>query len=166
MTKYAHIASNFLLESTQPGQRIIKTSIGDFRIRKNGKTILVIDQGKEYEEMLRVVPIKSKKPAFSGFTGGINSLKIPKRNQEVVKFMASIGNGVEKALNATITDQGYLQKRKGYTTFGEMVDVLWNINKQNKKTGFTSEYTVILPLKGTKPIYKKTLRNKNAQPFS
>lgn len=87
-------------------------------------------------------------------------MKLLKRNQEVVKFMASIGNGVEKALNATITDQGYLQKRKGYTTFGEMVDVLWNINKQNKKMGFTGEYTVILPLKGTKPIYKKTLKTK------
>lgn len=84
-------------------------------------------------------------------------MKILKRNQETVKFMAAIGKGVEKALNATITDQGYLQKRKGYTTFGEMVDVLWNINKQNKKMGFTSEYTVILPLKGAKPIYKKTL---------
>lgn len=87
-------------------------------------------------------------------------MKLLKRNQEVVKFMASIGNGVEKVLNATITDQGYLQKRKGYTTFGEMVDVLWNINKQNKKMGFTGEYTVILPLKGTKPIYKKTLKTK------
>lgn len=81
-----------------------------------------------------------------------------KRNEEIFKFMATIGRGVEKAVNATITDQGYLQKRKGYNTFGEMVDVLWNINKQNKKMGFTSEYTVILPLKGIKPIYKKTLR--------
>jgi len=81
-----------------------------------------------------------------------------KRNKEIVKFMATIGKGVEKALNATITDQGYLTKRKGYNTFGEMVDVLWNINKQNKKMGFTSEYTIILPLKGTKPIYKKTLK--------
>jgi hypothetical protein len=87
-------------------------------------------------------------------------MKIPKRNNEVVKFMATIGNGVEKAVDATITDQGYLQRRKGYTTFGEMVDVLWNINKQNKKMGFTAEYTVILPLKGIKPIYKKTLRRK------
>lgn len=84
---------------------------------------------------------------------------IPKRNQEVVKFMASIGNGVEKAVNATITNDGYLQKRKGYTTFGEMVDVLWKINKQNRKMRFTSEYTIILPLKGTKPIYKKTLKD-------
>lgn len=85
---------------------------------------------------------------------------IPKRNNEVVRFMATIGRGVEKAVNATITNQGYLQKRKGYTTFGEMVDVLWAINKQNRKMGFTSEYTVVLPLKGIKPIYKKTLKNK------
>lgn len=83
-----------------------------------------------------------------------------KRNNETVKFMATLGNGVEKALNATVTDQGYLQKRKGYTTFGEMVDVLWNINKQNKKMHFTSEYTIVLPLKGIKPIYKKTLKKK------
>ena len=81
-----------------------------------------------------------------------------KQNKEIVKFMSTIGRGVEGALNATITDQGYLIKRKGYSTFGEMVDVLWNINKQNKKMGFTSEYTIILPLKGTKPIYKKTLK--------
>jgi len=81
-----------------------------------------------------------------------------KQNKEIVKFMATIGRGVEGALNATITDQGYLTKRKGYSTFGEMVDVLWNINKQNKKMKFTSEYTIILPLKGTKPIYKKTLK--------
>lgn len=81
-----------------------------------------------------------------------------KRNEETVKFMVDIGNGVEKALNATITDGGILQKRAGYNTFGEMVDVLWKINKQNKKMKFTSEYTIILPLKGTKPIYKKTLK--------
>lgn len=88
-------------------------------------------------------------------SGGVKS---GKRNQEVVKFMATIGQGVQKVVNATITDQGYLTKRKGYNTFGEMVDVLWNINKQNKKMGFTSEYTVILPLKGTKPVYKKTIK--------
>lgn len=83
-----------------------------------------------------------------------------KRNVENFKFMSLIGNGVEKALNATITDGGCLMKRKGYNTFGEMVDVLWEINKQNKKMGFTSEYTVVLPLKGTKPIYKKTLHKR------
>jgi len=81
--------------------------------------------------------------------------------KEKIKFMATIGwNGgtVEKALNAVITDQGILKKREGYKTFGEMVNVLWNINKQNKKMGFTAEYTVVLPLKGTKPIYKKTTK--------
>ena len=66
MTKYAHVASNFiLLESTQPGQRIIKTSIGDFRIRKNGKRFLVIDQGKENEEIVRVTPVETKTPNLS-----------------------------------------------------------------------------------------------------
>jgi hypothetical protein len=80
--------------------------------------------------------------------------------QNKVKFSATtdgFSGGIIKALNAEITDKGYLTKRKGYKTFGEMVDVLWKINKQNKKVGFTCEYTVILPLKGTKPIYKKTL---------
>lgn len=73
------------------------------------------------------------------------------------------GGGVKSGLNAEITDQGYIKKREGYNTFGEMVDVLWKINKQNKKIGFTCEYTVILPLKGTKPIYKKTLQNISTQ---
>lgn len=65
MTKYAHVASSFLLESTKPGQRIIKTSIGDFRIRKNGKRFLVIDRGKENEEILRVTPVETKTPNLS-----------------------------------------------------------------------------------------------------
>lgn len=60
MTKYAHVASNFLLESTQPGQKIIRTSIGDFRIRKNGKRILIIDQGKDNQEIVKVTPVKTK----------------------------------------------------------------------------------------------------------
>jgi len=37
-------------------------------------------------------------------------------------------------------------------------ELIWKKGKQNKKMGFTSEYTVVLPLKGTKPIYKKTLK--------
>jgi len=80
--------------------------------------------------------------------------------KDKIKFMATIGwkgGTVEKALNAVITDQGHLKKRKGYKTFGEMVHVLWEINKQNRKMGFASEYTVVLPLRGRKPIYKKTL---------
>lgn len=88
-----------------------------------------------------------------------------KRNNEVVtssfqtkRFeVDSWKNGILKAVNLEMQDNGYVKKRKGYNTFGEMVDVLWNINKQNKKMRFTGEYTVILPLKGTKPIYKKTL---------
>lgn len=81
-----------------------------------------------------------------------------KRNEELVKATAVIGSFKTKAINMVITDQGWLTKRRGYNTFGEMVDVLWKINKQNKKMGFTAEYTVVLPLKGTKPIYKKTLK--------
>jgi len=40
-----------------------------------------------------------------------------------------------------------------------MVDVLWNINKRLKKYQAKVQYTITLPLKGTKPVYKKTLRN-------
>ena len=82
-----------------------------------------------------------------------------KRNQELVTTNFEIGDGgFKNGVNVEITKEGMIKKRKGYNTFGEMVDVLWNINKQNRKMGFTCEYTVILPLKGTKPIYKKTLR--------
>lgn len=84
-----------------------------------------------------------------------------KRNEETVKMELETegwNGGILKAVNVDIDNAGFIKKRKGYNTFGEMVHVLWNINKQNKKMGFTAEYTVILPLKGTKPIYKKTLR--------
>jgi len=81
-----------------------------------------------------------------------------KRNEEANQFVATFGAGITAAVDVTITDQGYLTRRKRYNTFGEMVDVLWNINKQNKKMGLTAEYTVVLPLKGTKPIYKKTTK--------
>lgn len=69
-----------------------------------------------------------------------------------------LGSGILKAVNVEILDNGFVKKRRGYNTFGEMVDVLWSINKQNKKMGFTGDYTVRLPLKGTKPVYKKTLK--------
>lgn len=84
-----------------------------------------------------------------------------KRNDELVTSKVSIGDGgFSNGLNILINDDGHIKRRKGYSTFGEMVDVLWKINKQAKKMGWSSEYTVRLPLKGTKPIYKKTLRKK------
>ena len=86
-----------------------------------------------------------------------------KRCNDVTKsgaFVSSFeygANTITKAVNLEIEDNGFVKKRRGFKTFGEMVDVLWSINKQNKKMHFTAEYTIILPLKGTKPVYKKTL---------
>lgn len=84
-----------------------------------------------------------------------------KRNNELVTAEITIGtDGFSGGLNVVPDDRGRITKRKGYNTFGEMVDVLWKINKHLKK--FHSgpiQYTVTLPLKGTKPIYKKTLAN-------
>lgn len=88
-------------------------------------------------------------------------MKILKRNQELITSSFEIdgfNGGINTARNIDIQSTGTIQKRKGYNTFGEMVDVLWNINKRYKKQGFSGEFTVTLPLKGTKPVYKKTLR--------
>lgn len=83
-----------------------------------------------------------------------------KRNEELVKatLITDWSGGINQSVNLVPTSNGAITKRKGYNTFGEMVDVLWKINKQNKKMKFKSEYTITLPLKGTKPIYKKTLQ--------
>ena len=84
-----------------------------------------------------------------------------KRNEESVTtelIIDGFSGGINNIINAEITKQGYVSKRKGYNTFGEMVHVLWEINKRAKKMGFKGEYTVSLPLRGTKPIYKKTIK--------
>lgn len=87
-------------------------------------------------------------------------MKIPKRNDELVTSRFEIGDsGFTGGLNVEIDHDGTIKRRKGYNTFGEMVHVLWELNKKAKKMGWSSEYTVRLPLKGTKPVYKKTLRN-------
>lgn len=86
-------------------------------------------------------------------------MKSNNRNDELVRTTLITGNNsIVRAVNLEMEDNGFVKKRAGYSTFGEMVHVLWKINKQNKKMGFTGEYTVILPLKGTKPVYKKTLK--------
>lgn len=78
--------------------------------------------------------------------------------KEVITSSFSIGDkGFSGGLNVEVLDNGTIAKRNGYTTFGEMVHVLWKINKQARKMGWESEYTIKLPLKGNKPIYKKTL---------
>lgn len=80
-----------------------------------------------------------------------------KRNEEVFTTEFTVGgDGYSGGLNIDLTDKGNIIRRKGYNTFGEMVDVLWNINKNLKKHGAKVQYTVMLPLKGTKPVYKKT----------
>jgi len=88
-------------------------------------------------------------------------MKTNKRNTEVVSASFEIDGfsaGVNSMVNVEVNKRGEIVKRLGFNTFGEMVDVLWNINKRAKKIGFTGDYTIRLPLKGTKPIYKKTLR--------
>jgi hypothetical protein len=89
-------------------------------------------------------------------------MKVNKRNDELVTSEVKMGKGFISGLNIEFTNKGMIKRRKGYNTFGEMVDVLWDINKRMKKNRFTQPitYTIILPLKGTKPIYKKTLRTK------
>lgn len=91
-------------------------------------------------------------------------MKIPKRNEELVKAEFEINGftgGLNMSKNVVIDDEGTISKRTGYNTFGEMVHVLWKINKQYKKNGYKGEFTVTLPLKGTKPVYKKTLEKTN-----
>lgn len=89
------------------------------------------------------------------------SKPVRERSKELITAKFEIGDkGFMGGLNVEITDNGMIKKRNGYNTFGEMVDVLWNINKKAKKYKWTGEYTVTLPLKGTKPIYKKTLDSK------
>jgi hypothetical protein len=83
------------------------------------------------------------------------------RNDELIETKFTIDeSGFTGGLNVEITDKGYITRRKGYNTFGEMVDVLWKINKRARKMGWGSQYTVTLPLKGTKPVYKKTLKGR------
>jgi hypothetical protein len=80
------------------------------------------------------------------------------RNDELVTSKFEVGDGgFSNGLNVVIENNGTITKRKGYNTFGEMVDVLWNINKKLKKFNSKIVYTIMLPLKGTKPVYKKTL---------
>jgi hypothetical protein len=82
-----------------------------------------------------------------------------KRNEELITTSFEVGDsGFSNGLNVEITSDGTIKRRKGFNTFGEMVHVLWELNKKAKKMGWSSDYTVRLPLKGIKPIYKKTLK--------
>lgn len=81
-------------------------------------------------------------------------------NEFLKKFTLGSNSKISDAQNVVINTRGEIESRKGWKTFGEMVDVLWKINKQNRKMGFVGEYTIKLPLKGVKPIYKKTIKSK------
>lgn len=58
--KYYHFPTerNKLTMATVPHDNVIHTEQGIFKIRKNGRVIIVIDTGKENEETLRVTPLQ------------------------------------------------------------------------------------------------------------
>ncbi len=45
-----------------------------------------------------------------------------------------------------------------WETFAEMVHELWIQNKRLKKFGVQMNYTIRIPLRGYKPVYKKTTK--------
>ena len=55
MIKYAHIPSETLLVSLKPGDRIIQTTSGNYKVRKNGRTFIKID-----DEIVRVTPLLTR----------------------------------------------------------------------------------------------------------
>ncbi len=56
--KYTHVPNNHLQLSVKPGDKIIRTEDGVYKVRKNGKLLMMIDQGKDNEEVIRVTRIK------------------------------------------------------------------------------------------------------------
>lgn len=48
-----------LTERTKPGNKIIHTTMGTFKVRKNGRLHLAIDEGKN-REFIRCTPVKSQ----------------------------------------------------------------------------------------------------------
>lgn len=64
-------------------------------------------------------------------------------------------DSVSSCLNLEIKNNGIIIRRREFKNFANMVNILWQINQQNKKMGFTCEYTIVLPMKGT----KKSLKN-------
>ena len=60
-------------------------------------------------------------------------------------------------MNISYNHDGTIRKRIGWRTFAEMVHDLWIQNKRLKKFGYEMDYTLRLPLKGYKPVLKKTI---------
>lgn len=63
-----------------------------------------------------------------------------------------------QAVNMYFNTNGTAQVRRGWRFFGDMVHELWRINKIAQKSGLSSDIIVRIPLRGRKPIFKKTLR--------
>lgn len=61
--------------------------------------------------------------------------------------------------NISMNNDGSLRRRIGWRTFADMVHELWIQNKRLKNIGGEMDYTLRLPLKGYKPVYKKTQRS-------
>lgn len=58
--KYYHsLHKNKLTQALTPSDKFIRTEDGDFKIRKNGKIILIIDAGNDNEEAVRVTPLQN-----------------------------------------------------------------------------------------------------------
>lgn len=74
-----------------------------------------------------------------------------------ISFIKDFRGEITESNNIVISNDGIIKRIKGYTTFGQMVDELWKINERYKRQGFQGNYTITLPLKGTKPVYKRTL---------
>ncbi len=58
MIKYNHVCNNLLTESIKAGTKIIPTEFGTFKIRKNGKYVIIIDRGTQWEETVKATLIK------------------------------------------------------------------------------------------------------------
>lgn len=58
--------------------------------------------------------------------------------------------------NISFNQDSTVRKRRGWRTFADMVHELWMQNKRLKKLGMQMDYTLRLPLKGYKPVYKRT----------
>lgn len=56
--KYHHFANHKLTQSITAWDKIIHTTNGSYKVRKNGRVTITIDAGKDIEETLRVTPIK------------------------------------------------------------------------------------------------------------
>lgn len=60
VAKYADdpsLVTLILMRDHTKGEKVIETTVGKFKIRRNGRTHIVIDKGTKNEEWLRVTPL-------------------------------------------------------------------------------------------------------------